>query len=118
MSKYDLNRYWQERHDKLADENTALKARVAEMEGALKAIHNHKPDAVDRSVDHDSESCDDCKAMIGHPISHGRCSAWYHLFYRAENKAKDADNRQQYQMRRIASDVLANTTPAKPEDKP
>lgn len=81
---------------------------------ALEAIQDHKPDAVTEKIDHDVENCADCKRMEGHPISHGRCNEWYHQHYRIKDKQVNADNREQFQMRRIAREAL--TTPASGKD--
>jgi len=88
------------------EEFERLQALNAELVAALKAIRDHEVDAVTDKIEHDYGNCADCKSMENHPISRGRCNEWFHQHYRIEAKRKNADDRQQYQMRRIAREVL------------
>lgn len=99
--------YWIKRAEAAEAALETKDAEIARLREVLTAIRDHKPDTVEDQIDHDVENCQDCKAMVGHPIAHGRCNEWYHQHYKIERKRISAEHREQYQMRSIARQALA-----------
>jgi len=109
-----------EAHDEIAghaqnaaraiDERDEAQAREVVYVKALTAILEHKPDAIEEEIDHDVDNCADCKRMEGHPISHGRCNRWYHLYYQREGRRQSSIDREQWQMRTVVRQALASTS--------